>query len=335
MNFQQHVATWLQHIEIGLGRSRRTVDIYALALRRLGDFMSAAKRDPLKASTDDLVLFAGKWLYDQGLRDPVSRKTHIAAVRGFYAWLHKSRLTRSNPAEALEHPKIPRRLPNVMSLQHGEAMLWSCDFSTFEGVRDAAILAILMGCGLRVSGLVGLNESHLRAVRIGADPRFVLRVVEKGGKERQIPVPIHADLLLRVYLDHPELESIDRTLADGDRVLFVSTRNRMVPEHEYRGEARRLRRKGVNRLLQAAARRAGVPVQFAHPHAARHMFGTELAEHDVPTNTASTLMGHTDSKNTKIYEHLATRKMTEVIDRANPLAGMRTPVHDLFNVLKR
>lgn len=157
MTFPQYVAAWLEHLEIGRGRSRRTVDIYALALRRLGEFMTAAGRDPVKASSDELVLFAGKWLYDQGLRDPVSRKTHIAAVRGFYAWLHKGKVIRSNPASGVEHPKIPRRLPNVMTLQQGEAMLWSCDFATFEGVRDAAILALLMGCGLRVSGLVGLN----------------------------------------------------------------------------------------------------------------------------------------------------------------------------------
>jgi len=329
----EHVATFLEWKQINRGRSARTMEVYGLALRRLGEFLDGA--DHLAATHDHLVLFTGKYLFDRGLRDPLSRKTHVAAVREFYKWLTGRGLIRKNPAEDVPHPKVGRRLPRVMHIGHAESLMWAPDFSTFEGVRDAAMMALLMGCGLRVSGLVGLNESNVTAVVIDGRKRLVLRTTEKGDKERQMPIPYQADLVLRFYLDHPTLAEIDRRLECGDQVLFVSTRNRSIPAHEYRGEARRLRRKGVLRMIQRYGERVGIPADLAHPHALRHMFGTELAEDDVPTNTAARLMGHDDPKNTAIYQHLAMRKLTRVVDASNPLAKMRTPVSDLLKAINK
>lgn len=330
---EQHVAEFLDFKRVNRNRSARTAEVYALALRRLGEFLAGASH--LDATADQLILFVGKWLYDRGLRDPLSRKTHVSAVREFYRWLDGRGAIRSNPAAGLAHARVGRRLPRVMSVGHAEQLMWAPDFSRFEGVRDAAIMALLMGCGLRVSGLVGLNESNVVRVEIDRQHRLMLRTREKGDKERQLPIPLQADVLLRVYLEHPELAAIDRGLPGGDQVLFVSTRNRSVPAHEYHGEARRLRRKGVLRMIKTYAARVGIPPEAAHPHALRHMFGTELAEDDVPTNTASRLLGHDDPKNTKIYEHLAARKLTRIIDASNPLAKMRTPVSDLLAAFHR
>lgn len=333
MTLAEASAAFLEWKEINQNRSARTVQVYGLALRRLGEFL--AGRDYLAASEDDLLLFTGKWLYDQGLRDPLSRRTHVAAVREFYRWLKGRGAIKASPAEMVPHPRVGRRLPQVMALGHAEQLMWAPDFSTLMGVRDAAMMALLMGCGLRVSGLVGLNESNVVPMVIEGRPRLMLRTREKGDKDRQLPIPYQADLLLRVYLEHPELAAIDRTLESGDKVLFVSTRNRGVPDHEYRGEARRLRRKGVLRMVQAYAAKVGIPASVAHPHALRHMFGTELAEDDVPTVTAARLMGHDDAKNTAIYQHLATRKLTRVIDKSNPLAKMKTPVGDLLRAISK
>ncbi len=332
-SIEQHIAEFLEWKEINRGRAPRTVQVYGLALARLGQFL--AGQDHLTATHDQLVLFTGKWLYDRGLRDPLSRKTHVSAVREFYKWLAGRGLVRGNPAEHVAHPRVGRRLPRVMTLGHAEQLMWAPDYSTFEGVRDAAMIALLMGCGLRVSGLTGLNESNVQPAVVDGEQRLTLRTIEKGGKERQIPIPTQADLLLRVYLQHPALAEIDRTLPSGDKVLFVSTKNRSVPAHEYHGEARRLRRKGVLRMIQTYGRRIGLPPEIAHPHALRHMFGTELAEEDVPTITAANLMGHTDPKNTAIYQHLAMRKLTRTLDKANPLAKMKTPVSDLLSSIKK
>lgn len=328
MTFKESVQAFLQWKRINKNRSARTIEVYGLGLRRLEEFFG--DRDPMAATHDELVLWSGKWLHDKGLKDPLSRKTHVAACREFYRWAASRGHIKMNPAATLAHARVGRRLPAVMTLEAAERLMWAPDYSTFMGVRDAAMLGLLIGCGLRVSGMVGLNESNLITEVIDGQPRLVLQVKEKGEKDRRIPVPVQADLLLRLYLEHPELAEVDRGLADGDRVLFVSTRNRNVPAHEYRGASRRISRKAVVAVIKRLGAMAGIDGKVLHPHAMRHLYGTELAEDDVPTNTASKLLGHSDPKSTQLYEHLAMRKMTRVTDKANPLAKVRTPVSDLL-----
>jgi len=325
------IGAFLEFKRHNAGRSERTAEVYGLALGRLVAFFG--ERDPLRASHDELMLFSGAWLHKQGLR-PESRRTHVAAVREFYRWANEQGHVRGNPASGIPYPKVGRKLPRVMTMANAEKLMWAPDLSTFVGLRDATMLALLMGCGLRVSGLVRLNQGQVIQEAIDGHPRLVLRVVEKGEKERRIPVPLDADLLLRLYLEHPELSAIDRSLPSGDQVLFVSTRNRTCPPHEYSGERRRFNRRTVLGMVAKYGKEAGIPDDQLHPHALRHLFGTELAEGDVDLLTRQKLMGHADPKSTEIYTHLAMRKMTKDADRANPLAKMRTPMSDLMRRLK-
>lgn len=316
------------------GRSERTGQVYRLALLRLNEFFVETKRHPLKATHDDLLVFSGIWLHRKGLRDPLSRKPMVAGVRGFYRWLAQTGQLANDPAATLPYPASGRKLPKVLTLANAEKLMWAPDYSTFEGVRDSAMLALLIGCGLRVTGLVKLNDSNIVSDVIDKRPRLVLNVVEKRNKERRLTVPEQADLLLRLYLEHPDLKEIDRALPSGDQVLFVSTRNRMVPAHEYRGEKRRMSRGAVLDLIKRHGRPQGIPENQLHPHALRHLFGTELREDDVDANTRKNLLGHEDLKSTEIYDHLAQRKATRELDRANPLAKMSTPASDLLKQLK-
>lgn len=314
------------------GRSKRTGELYRLVLNRYEGFLEG--RDPLVATQDDVLFFCGLWLHKQGI-NPVNRHTYVSAIREFYKWLTETRRIAASPAAAVPYPSVGFKIPRAMSMENAEKMLWAPDFNTFAGVRDGAMIALLLGCGLRVSGLVNLNLSNVTEEIIKDDRRLVLRVLEKGDRERRIPVPPQAALMLRVYMEHPDLKVIDRTLPKGDQVLFVSLRNRSCPPHEYRGENRRLNRRALLDLMDKYGEQAGVPVDQRHPHAMRHLYGTELAEEDVDLLIRQRLMGHADPKSTQIYTNLALRKMTQESDRANPLSKMNTPVTDILKRLKR
>lgn len=80
-------------------------------------------------------------------------------------------------------------------------------------------------------------------------------------------------------------------------------------------------------------RRAGVPEDQLHPHAVRHLYGTELAEDDVDLLIRQQLLGHADPKSTEVYTHLAARKLTSSVDRANPLAKIKSPMSQLLQEL--
>lgn len=314
------------------GVANRTVRAYRDCLARFELWL--ADRDPLLMRGDDLLVFCGPYLHKALGLSPVSRTPYVAVIREFYRWAGAVRgLIRKNPAEAVPYPRKGRKLPRVLSLDNAERLMWAPDFDTFEGVRDAAMLSLLIGCGLRVSGLVRLNEGHIVTQIVDGEPRLALRPTEKGAKERLVPVPREADLLLRVYLEHPTLAEIVRDTDDGDRVLFVTVRNRHVPAHLYYGESRRFSARGVLLMIQRHGKAAAIPPDQLHPHALRHLYGTELAEADVDLLERQNLMGHVDPKSTSIYTHLAMRKLTRSVDKGNPLSKVSTPASALLSQL--
>lgn len=315
------------------GRSARTVERYALALRRLAAYMG--NRSLLSATGDDLLFFAGKWLFEQGVRDPVSRKPAVAAVREFYKWIHLRGWRDDDPGRRVPHPKFGRRLPAVMTLAQAEALMFMPDYSTFEGLRDATMMAILLGTGLRVSALTSLNESSILDIVVDKKPRLALRVLTKGGKESQKPLPEQAALLLRLYLEHPTMHAVDRSLPDGDKVLFISTRNSHCPKHEWHGEKRRMNRHSVHGMIERYGRRAGLPPNVTHPHAIRHLFGTELAEDDTNLKEIAEHLDHSKTETSAVYIHLAMRKKTATIDKSSALNKIKTPVSSLLEQLGR
>lgn len=327
------IESFLEFKRMNAGRSDRTISVYRLALTRLAAYF--ADQDLLRITPDELTTFVGPYLHKIGLRDPTSRRTHVSAIRGFYKWLASTKRIRTSPAGDLPYPQRGRKIPNVMTLASAGKIMWEPDFSKFEGVRDGAMLSLLAGCGLRVTGLVTLNESNIVEDEIDGKVRLIIKVLEKGNKQRRLTIPPEADLMLRLYLDHPELKEIDRRLPNGDKVLFVSTMNRTVTPDQYHGERRRLNRRAVLQMMKKYGRRAGIPEDQMHPHAMRHLFGTELAEDGVDIIARQRLMGHEDAKSTAIYDHMAMRKLTREADRANPLAKIKTPVTDLLKKLNK
>lgn len=289
---------------------------------------------PDQATTDDLELFAGLYAHQRGM-NPRSRSPMIAALKSFYKWANRRAGLPGNPAANLVYPEIGRRLPVPASIETAEKLMMAPDLDAFLGMRDAAVLATLIGTGIRVSGLVSMNESSLLWTSDGGKRYLDIKVCEKGGKERVVPMPVEAQVLVRAYLAHPELEAVDRQTKDGDRVLWISTRNRMIGEHDYRGEHRRMRSQAVNKMIIKYGKAAGVPREHCHPHAFRHLFGTELAEHDIDPWQRQALMGHADIKSTEVYTHLALRKLRQSSDKASPLRRMKSPVLDSAREIHR
>lgn len=329
------IDAWLTWLQRSRGRSKRTIEAYTLAMTRLREFLGEHGVAVLDADQQLLEHFTGLWLHHKGIVAR-SRIPYISAVRNFYNYVRMRRIVATNPAGDLVHPRTGQKLPRLMSLANAERLMWAPDLGTFKGLRDAVILGLLMGCGIRVSGLVGLNESSIRTLDIGGKPRLAVKVSEKGSKERWTPVPREADMLLRVYLEHEDLQDIDRSITvDGrpDKVLIVSVRSTKPRLHLEPGEQRRLTRKAVHEMIQWYGRKIGIPPAQLHPHALRHLFGTELAEDDVPTASTADLMGHVDIKSTAIYQQLALRKKTSLIDRHAPLAKINTPVSELLKRL--
>lgn len=330
------ISQFLSHKEVSQGRSAGTVGTYRHRLSTLAAFLQARGKGLASADSEDLVEFGGMYLHQNGVA-PRSRRPAIAAIRGFYRWLKRSGLIEDDPATRLEYPKIGRKLPHVLPAQYAEALFMQPDLETLRGLRDAAILGVLLGAGIRVSGLVGLNQEDLAVDRdqeSGADI-VSIRVTEKGGHDRLVPLPVESHLMIRAYLGHPDLAKIDRTLPDGKTVLFVSTQNRMVSPADYYGAARRLRTGSIRRMILRYGLQAKVPREYLHPHSFRHLFGTELAEGGIDVHLRQALMGHTSIESTLLYDKLSMRRLNAAVIKANPLVRIRTPVSGLVDELRK
>lgn len=329
------IESWLSFLLANRGNAPSTINKYRGYLKQLQLYLVEERDSSLfQANPEKLESFTGLWLHKKGVA-PKSRHVVVAAIKGFYLWLFDQNRISHNPARNLQYPNVGRKLPRQLGLSNAERLLMQPDIDTFKGLRDAAMLALMMGCGMRVSGLVNLNQEDLFWFEFEGSQRLALLVTEKGGHERELPIPHEAMLLLQAYLGHDDLQDIDRTLPDGSQVLFVNTRNRRVPLHEYRGEHRRLTEKSVWSMMQDYGVAAGLPEELCHPHALRHMLGAEMMEEDINTLQIQAVFGHADPKTSEIYARIARGKLTEVIDKANPLRKINTAVSPLVQEMKK
>lgn len=343
------ISSWLEHLEVNRGRSPQTVIKYGQYLRRLDAWLTSpppakqahlgpasGARALVEVTIADLRVFAGVYAHSLHL-SAAARKPLVSALKSFFAWCLATRAMDHDPAFALESPKAGKRLPRAASLDWVAKLLQAPDLQTFRGVRDALILLLLAGCGMRVSGVCGLNESSLQwTLDEQGRERLSIRVVEKGKRERLVPAPDECAMLVRAYLGHPELKAIDRALPSSDAVLLVSTApNGNHAPHEWHGEARRINRRTILDMIERYAKRMKLDLSVAHPHALRHLYGTELAEADVDVIQRGALLGHQDARTTEIYTHLAQRKLRQVVDKANPIGKLRTPLLDSLRALSR
>ena len=217
-------------------------------------------------------------------RDALSERSQarlLSSLKSFFDWLVLDKVLKANPCDRVDAPKIGRYLPNVLSEDEVTAILDSVDLSTWQGVRDKAILEVLYGCGLRVSEVVGLQVSC-----VFLKEGFV-RVIGKGNKERLVPIGELGVEAIEAYLD-VRPEAYDSESSD---VLFL---NRF---------GRSLSRVSMFNMIKKQALVAGIRKEIS-PHTFRHSFATHLLEHGADLRMVQEMLGHESITTTEIYTHI-------------------------------
>jgi integrase/recombinase XerD len=266
--------------------------------RDLMDFSGAA--DPAKASRDQVRAFLTGLSASGMAASTQARK--LSALRQFYGFLYSEGIRGDDPTETIAAPQTRRPLPKILSGADLEKMLITAAEDTSpEGLRLTLIVEMLYGGGLRVSELAGMS---LAAVR--SKENFI-RVTGKGNKERLSPLSPAARRALEAYLTVREqfVPKHDK----NNRHLFAS-----------RGEGGFLTRRRFHQLLKGLAIKAGLDPAKVSPHVLRHAFATHLVEGGADLRSVQTLLGHADIATTQIYTHVARDHLTQVVNRAHPLA---------------
>ena len=221
----------------------------------------------------------------------------LSSLKSFFGWCVIEGMVKDNPCDLVDAPKLGRYLPDVLSVEEVVSIIESVDLSSWQGLRDRAILEILYACGLRVSEAVDMKISCLYF-----DEGFV-RVIGKGDKERLVPLGEIAADSLKAYLDarpaHEDTES--------DDVLFL---NRFC---------RPLSRQSVFKMIKRQALVAGVKSTIS-PHTFRHSFATHLVENGADLRVVQEMLGHESITTTEIYTHVDSTTWHKEVLKHHPYA---------------
>jgi integrase/recombinase XerD len=221
---------------------------------------------------------------------------NLSALRTFFRFLVNEGLMPANPARFIEGPKMPRRLPEVLSVDEVSRLIERPDPKTALGLRDRALLELLYATGLRVSEITGLKpfQLHLEA--------GFLRTMGKGAKERAVPMGERAADAVKEYLIH------GRPLLAGTRgspYLFLNSRGS------------RLSRQGFWKIIKRYGISAGIRKEIS-PHKMRHSFASHLLEGGADLRSVQLMLGHADISTTQIYTHVARKHLKEIHKKYHP-----------------
>jgi integrase/recombinase XerD len=300
---QSLIADYLGYLSVERGASAHTISAYARDLRNYAEFLDARGVGvPDAVSPNDVTAFAAD-LRVRGLASSTIER-RMAAVKGFHRFLVRESITQNHPTARLPLPKVPKRLPDVISIEEADKLLGQPFADSPLGLRDRAIIETLYGSGVRVSELTGLDLTDMDLAE------GFLRVFGKGGKERLAPVGGLAVHALQAYLSHgrPQLHPKRSLRAADSSAVFLNARGT------------RISRQAVFNIVRSHGKRVGLEL---HPHTLRHSFATHLLEGGADLLALQEMLGHSDISTTQVYTHVDRRHVREEYLSTHPRARVR------------
>ncbi len=230
-----------------------------------------------------------------GLSSRSVRRT-LSAVRSFFRYLTRQEILENPAARAVRGPRIPKSLPRPLSEDDAERTLEEAATHDIEwlAARDAALLTLLYGTGLRISEALSLRRGD---VPFGE----TLVILGKRRKERIVPV---LEIVREAVARYTALVPFSGA---RDAPLFLSRRGKAMSARE------------AQALMQRIRGRLGLS-ERATPHALRHSFATHLLSNGGDLRAVQELLGHASLSSTQVYTDIDTRRLMDVYGKAHPRA---------------
>jgi len=218
----------------------------------------------------------------------------MAAVRSFFRYLARENILESAAARSIRTPRIRKGLPRPLSERDAARAIEVAGENDIAWIarRDAALLTLLYGAGLRISEALSLKRGDVPLAPS-------LTILGKGAKERVVPMLDQVREAIAAYA-----EAIPFTGAK-DAPLFISRRGKPMSPREAQLLMQRLR--GALGLSERAT-----------PHAMRHSFATHLLANGGDLRAVQELLGHASLSTTQTYTEIDTRKLMDVYEKAHP-----------------
>ena len=300
------IERYLEHTRVEKRLALCTVELYALDLQKLAEFAAKSKVE-LRAVQNHHIRH---WVIQMhsGGRSGRGIALILSGWRGLYTWLGREGLITSNPVQDVRAPKAPKPLPKALSIDN------AMQLATFRGevdnawleARDAAMVELLYGSGLRVAELTGLNVAASKSAAGYVDLEATeAHVLGKGSKHRTVPVGSKAIEAVKAWLNVRGDEFPDQP------ALFIG-RN-----------GTRLTSQSIWQRLRRRSGLAGLATPV-HPHMLRHTFASHVLQSSGDLRAVQEMLGHVNITTTQVYTRLDFQHLAATYDKAHPRARKKT-----------
>ena len=331
---KQAIGKYLQYLQSVRNSSPHTILNYGKDLGQFVAYLSPpGEKPPVPPKITHLIIreFVAH-LHEQGLeKSSIARK--LAALRSFFKYCVRDGMIKENPARLVPTPKLPKRIPSVLSAEemngflnelagtgpaaaggrlpskgHGPAQGRGTGDEGLFLRRDRALLELLYAAGLRVSELTGLNLEDME------QNERMLRVRGKGDKERIVPYGTKAQEALEKYWPLRE-RLLLQTSGSGSMRRAAPRTNAVFLNYA----GRRLTQRSVGRIVKKYVKLVNINWDL-HPHSLRHAFATHLLADGADLRAIQELLGHQSLSTTQKYTHASIRQLMEIYDKSHPHA---------------
>lgn len=275
------IDTFLDYLSVERGLSSNTILAYREDLNFYLDFIASKEIDALSKIDKSHITNFMLNQKDKGISaNSIARR--IAAIRMFHRFLTRERITKSDPSNLIDSPRLWKKIPDTLSVNEVESLIAQPDAKGAQGLRDKAILETLYATGMRVSEAVNLKKDN-----VNLDIGF-LRCIGKGNKERVIP------------LGKKAIAAINRYLESGRPKLIKGKESEFLFLNRF---GYRISRVSLWKIIKKYAKAAKIKKPIK-PHTLRHSFATHLLERGADLRSVQEMLGHSNISTTQIYTHI-------------------------------
>lgn len=276
----QILSEYLDYLEVEKGLSQNTIDAYRRDMNDFFDFCEDTDADKIQRThINSYIVNLHEKKYS-----PISIMRKIASFRGFFKWAEANEIVKTNPTLTLEQPKVPQKLPKIVSIQEIEEIL-----NHNLTKQERVIIELLYGCGLRVSELVNLTTSNY-----DLNGKY-LQCTGKGSKDRIVPLGKKAISAINEYV--PERNYLIQKYNLDTKQFLINEKGKKITRQE------------VYTFIHNQGKMLNKTIS---PHTLRHSFATHLIENGADLRVVQELLGHSDVSTTQLYTHISKKRLKEV-----------------------
>lgn len=285
----QSISEYLTYLEVERGLSQNTVLAYENDILGFFDYFKNVE-DPNEIKRIHFSEYTVHLAQNGLLSSSITRK--IASIKGFFRFLSANKEIKSNPSLSVTSPKIPKKLPKVISYEEIEKLL-----KNRLTTKEKAVFELLYATGLRVSELVNLTVKNVDF------KSNLIKTTGKGSKDRIVPMGKKAKEALNNYMKEREL-ILKAKMGSGAESDYIFLNDK----------SEQISRQWVYNFIKKQGETINKTIS---PHTIRHSFATHLLENGADLRAVQELLGHRSVVTTQLYTHISKKRLREVYFNIN------------------